>query len=96
MDMWDTQEIFSKAGKRRRGENYHCSVGKKGFAISSDPSTGLRTVIVGPRRTVKPRERVWGSGTIGKSQRAWGFSLNPWINAHCSSSVTSSRTRFKS
>jgi len=58
-------------------KSYHCSAGKKGFAISSDPSTGLRTVIVGPRRTVKPRERMWGSG-------------------NCSSSVTSSRTRFKS
>lgn len=35
----------------------------KGFAISSEPSTGLRSVIVGPRRTVKPSERVWGSGS---------------------------------
>jgi len=72
--MWDTQEIFSKGQGREESSwtNCHCSVGKKGLAISSDPSTGLRTVIVGPRRTVKPRVRMWGSGTVGKGQRSLG------------------------
>ena len=43
--------------------NFHCSGAKNGFAISSNPSTGFRTVIVGPRRTAKPRDRMCGSGT---------------------------------
>jgi len=30
----------------------------KGFSISSEPSTGLSRVIVGPRRTARPRGRV--------------------------------------
>lgn len=43
-------------GGYMEGGVYSCA--KKGFAISSSPSTGLRSVIVGPRRTVRPRERV--------------------------------------
>ncbi|KIK25236.1 hypothetical protein PISMIDRAFT_677498 [Pisolithus microcarpus 441] len=40
---------------------YSCAT--KGLAISSVPSTGLRRVTVGPRRTAKPRARVCGSGS---------------------------------
>lgn len=39
---------------------------KNGFAISSDPSTGLRRVIVGPRSTASPSERLVGWGSNDK------------------------------
>ena len=43
---------------------YH-SWAANGLSISSKPSTGLMTVIVGPRKTTSPRPRVWGSGSAG-------------------------------
>ena len=45
---------------------YCCSA--KGFSISAEPSTGLNNVMVGPRRTTKPRVLTWGSGSeVGES-----------------------------
>ena len=39
----------------------------KGFAISSKPSTGLRSVIVGPRQTTKPSCRVVSVVSVAES-----------------------------
>ena len=36
----------------------------KGLAISSEPSTGLSNVIVGPRSTANPSDRGGTSGSI--------------------------------
>jgi hypothetical protein len=57
-------------GSPRQFWLFHCSGAKNGFAISSNPSTGFRTVIVGPRRTANPRVRICGSGTeAGSTER---------------------------
>lgn len=48
--------------EREYGPSY--SWAAKGLAISSRPSTGLRSVIVGPRKTVSPRDRVCGVGSV--------------------------------
>lgn len=45
------------------GFRFHHSGAPNGLAISSKPSTGLRTVMVGPRKTTRPSFRVCGSGT---------------------------------
>ena len=42
--------------RKRRKDHHSCAI--KGFAISSEPSTGLNSVMVGPRRTTNPSERV--------------------------------------
>ena len=41
-----------------------------GFEISSSPSTGLSSVIVGPRTTVRPSVRVGESGSANASKGA--------------------------
>ena len=59
--------------------HYCCSA--KGFSISSKPSTGLRRVIVGPRKTARPNERTRGSGSTGAKvscsylHRRWPYIL---------------------
>jgi hypothetical protein len=53
------------------GEIY--SSARKGLAISSKPSRGLRRVIVGPRRTTRPSERLLGFEAASQNKRG------PWM-----------------
>jgi len=55
---------------------YSCAM--NGLEISSSPSTGLSSVIVGPRSTVRPSMRVRGSGPCMCSSTSSRTRLNNW------------------
>jgi hypothetical protein len=55
IDRDDSEQGSSK--DKRHEFSYHSGF-PNGLAISSKPSTGLRTVMVGPRKTTKPNLRV--------------------------------------
>jgi len=56
-EVWNGNQSFRQVG------NIVYSCAMNGLAISSSPSTGLSSVMVGPRRTVRPSERMCTSGS---------------------------------
>ena len=72
--------------RRKRKEKEVYSWATKGLAISSWPSTGLRRVIVGPRRTTRPRLRVVCSGSVRMQRK------NTWSGQGGLKSVGRQRT----
>ena len=74
---------------------YHCC-SAKGFSISAEPSTGLMSVMVGPRRTTSPRLRVPVLGSAYQPSANSVHSDRVLQDSPCSSSSTSSSTKLSS
>jgi hypothetical protein len=72
---------FVSTGVGEEEESLDHSCARKGFEISSSPSTGLSKVIVGPRTTVRPSMRIRGSGPAVQKEGEVGSSAEERASA---------------